>query len=239
MEEMKMKTLMLSASVVLATAMPGFAPPALADTIQLYNWGFNVDGTLIDKANTPGPLPPSVNGVGFNFATGLGTLTVTAAGAGMHSIDIFFDHDMNPPQFAADHSAAVGAPAAGESWEIGTGAKGGETQLFLAFTANNYDDVNHSPGPDDVAMGLAFTFTNTPAGPLGIVTVNVGTTAPSSGFYLHQFNTTAGTSPTDIYFSATLANSATPEPATWLLFLAPLSGLIWRLRKAPALCNSL
>jgi hypothetical protein len=227
-----MKLLTLSVSAVFAMSTPGFAPSAMADTIQLYNWGFNVDGNLIDKANTPGPLPPQVKASAFNFGSGLGTVTVTVFGPGTHSIDVYFDHDMNPAQFTSDFSAAVGTPAAGEKWEIGTGGKGGGTQLFADFTANNYDNTNHSPQPDDVATGLAFTFTTTAAAPLGTVTINVSTTAPTSGFYLHQFNSVAGTSPTDIYISATELNSATPEPATGLLLLTPLIALVWRLRRS-------
>jgi hypothetical protein len=64
----------------------------MADTMSLYNWGFNVDGIIIDKANTPGPLstvPPLVfNAGGFNFAEG-GHATITVGEpAGAQYVDI-------------------------------------------------------------------------------------------------------------------------------------------------------
>jgi hypothetical protein len=149
------------------------------------------------------------------------------AGPGTHSVDIYFDHDLNPAQFAADNSA--GTLAAGESWEIGTGAESGGTQLYADFLANAYDDTDDAAEPDDVATGLAFSFTTTDADPYGVVTVNVSETAPSSGFYLHQFNDSA--SPTDIYISASEVNAPAPEPASWMLFFAPAGILVWQWRK--------
>ncbi len=222
-----MKSLTLALSAALTMTMPGVTPSALADSLSLYNWGFNVDGAIIDKANTPGPLPSVVDASGFNFVEGLGTLTITVAGPGPHSVGLYFDHNLNGLQFATDNSAVAGTPSAGESWEIGTGSEGGGTQLFADFQANNYDDLDNSPGPADVATGLGFDFITTPADPVGVVTITVSE-SPTSGFYLHQWNDTSGTSPSDIYISASEANSAVPEPATGLLLLTPLAVLAWR-----------
>jgi hypothetical protein len=204
-------------------AMSGLTPSAFADTMSLYNWGVNVDSALYDKANTP-PLPSGpgvyIEGGGFNFTEGLGTLTIVAAGPGTHYVDVYFDHDLNPAQYANDQSAAVGTPASGESWEIGTGAEAGGTQLYTDFTNNDYDDTNNAPGPADVATGLEFAFTTTDADPFGVVTVNISEVAPSSGFYLEQFDTYSGTSPSEIYISGSEVNTA-PEPASWLLVFPP------------------
>jgi hypothetical protein len=221
--------LVLALSLV---ALFGLAPYALADTMSLYNWGINVDGTLYDKANTP-PLPTGpgvyIDGGGFNFSEGLGTLTIVASGVGTHYVDIYFDNDLYPAQYANDQSAAVGIPASGESWEIGTGAEAGGTQLYTDFTNNDYDDTNNAPGPADVATGLAFAFTTTDEDPLGVVTVSISETAPSSGFYLHQSDTYIGTSPSDIYIQGSEVNT-TPEPASWLLFLGAVAVFLgpWR-----------
>jgi hypothetical protein len=222
-----MKLLTLSLTAVFAITLPGLAPSLLADTLSLYNWGFNVDGDIIDKANTPGPLPPSIHASGFNFNEGLGSLTVTVAGAGPHTVAIYFDHDLAAAQPTSDFTADVGSPATGESWEVGPGSKAG-VQLFNDFLADSYTDTNSAPQPGDAAVGLAFSFVTTQADPLGIITISVGATPPSSGFYLHQFNTLMGTTPSDIYISASEANSAIPEPASALLFLAPLGLLVWR-----------
>jgi hypothetical protein len=219
-----MNLLTLSLSAIFATTLP-----ALADTMSLYNWGFNVAGAIIDKANTPGPLPPLINTSAFNLSEGLGTLTIAVAGLGPHYVDLYFDNDLNPAQFATDYGAAIGTPAAGESWGIGTGAEGGGTQLFSAFLANSYNDTDNSPEPGDIATGLAFSFVNTSANQLGVVTVSISTVAPSSGFYIEQWNTYSGTTPSEIYISGSEVSAPTPEPATALLLLLPLSILAVRL----------
>jgi hypothetical protein len=219
------KKMLLALSLFATSAL---APSAVADTMSLYNWGFNVDGTIIDKANTP-PLPAAINAGSFDFNEGLGTLTIVAAGPGTHYVDIFFDNDLNPAQFAQDNSAAVGTLAAGESWEIGTGAESGGTQLYADFLANDYDDADNAAQPDDVAVGLAFSFTTTDADPDGIVTVSIGETAPSSGFYITQANDNS--TPSEIYISGSEVNAPAPEPASWLLILAPACIFVWRWRK--------
>jgi len=206
-----MKPLTLALSAILAMTVP-----ALADTLQLYNWGFNIDGTLIDKANTPGPLPLSINAGAFNLAEGLGTLTIAVAGPGPHSVDVYFDHNLNPAQIATDFSAAIGTPAAGESWGIGTGSEGGGTLLFADFSTNSYTDTDNSPEPGDIATGLAFSFINTSANQLGVVTINVSTVAPTSGFYIEQWNDNS--TPSEIYISGSETSAATPEPATSVLY---------------------
>jgi hypothetical protein len=210
-------------------ALSCLTPSARADTISLFNWGFNVDGAIYPK---PGPLPtaPPVIFIagGFDFARGLGALTLAVAGPpGAHFVDIYFDHDLLAGVPASDLSGAVGTLAAGESWEVGVG-KG--ASLYADFTANSYTDVNHVPGPGDVATGLAFAFTTTAADPWGVITLSVSTTAPASGFYLHQWNT-SGSTPTDIYISASEVNTPAPEPGGILLFATGLCGIAaWRPR---------
>jgi hypothetical protein len=212
-------------------ALSGLAPFARAGTISLYNWAFNVDGTIFPK---PGPLPtvpPVIFNTGsFDFSGGLGALTFAVAGPpGAHTVDIYLDHDLLAGTPASDLSAAVGTPASGEAWEIGVG-KG--ASLYAHFTTNSYTDVNNMAGPGDVATGLSFAFTTTAANPWGVITLSVSTTAPASGFYLHQWNT-SGSTPTDIYISASEVNSPTPEPSGILLFATGLCGIaVWRQRAA-------
>jgi PEP-CTERM motif-containing protein len=204
-------------------ALSALSPSALADTLTLYNWGFNVDGTLYDKPNPlPSTPPVSFNTGGFNFSEGLGSLTLVVAGPpSSHFVDVYFDHDLIAASPSTDFAAAVGALPTGESWEIGAGSA---ANLFAAFSANTYSDTNNLPGPGDVATGLGLAFTTTSADPWGLVTITVRETAPTSGFYLHQYNT-SGSTPTDIYISATETNTATPEPSTFLLFSAGLCGI--------------
>lgn len=204
-------------------ALSGFTPSAWADTMTLYNWGFNVDSTIHAK---PSPLPtgtPIMFDINhFNLIEGLGTLTITVAEpSGTHYADVYFDHDLLAGTPATDYSAAVGTLAAGESWEAGSGSG---TQLYADFLANSYTDADSLPGPADVAVGLGLAFTTTDADPWGVITISVSETAPSSGFYLHQWNL-SGSTPTDIYISMSEVNTPTPEPGSILLFAAGLCGI--------------
>jgi len=197
-------------------------PQAHADTLSLYNWGFNVDGTAFPK---PGPLPVLFNTSGFSLTgEGLGSMTIAVAGPpGAHYADIFFNYQLLASNPGADLAAAVGTLAAGESWEIGT-----PTQVLSGLGSNNYDDTNNTPGPANEAVGLGFAFTTTATDPVGLITINVSETAPTSGFYIEQWNSSA--TPSEIYISASEVNTPAPEPSSLLLLGAGLCGIV-RVRK--------
>jgi hypothetical protein len=94
------------------------AAPASATTIDLFDWGLNIDGAL----TLPGdPLPIGVDDSAFDFSTGLGLLQVTVAVAGAHNVDFFVDHEIDEVTntFFNETGSTSGAPAAaGQSWEI-------------------------------------------------------------------------------------------------------------------------
>jgi hypothetical protein len=189
------------------------APAALADTTSLQSVLFNVNGaTQIDFTGA--------NVGGFNTTTGLGTLTYTYnPGPGIFSFDVFFDHQLNLP-FFNEFGTVNGAPAAGQSYEIGD-----------SFGSNIYNDVlaggalpdsNSLPGQasnfdascvgancnGDFAAAMGFGFTLA-AGQQELITLAVSHTDPG-GFTLQD------THPVDPANAAALqlflSGSAVTEP---------------------------
>ena len=77
----KRLTLWAGATLLAMSSLSAQAVPAL------YDYGFNIDGTVTMNAAAGG-----VNISLFNTATGMGTITATITGAGAHSFDAFFDH---------------------------------------------------------------------------------------------------------------------------------------------------
>src|SRR5262245_57246516 len=70
---------------------------ALASPVNLFEWGFNVNGTVYDSfVQAPGDLPSTFDTSQFNFTTGLGTIAMTFAPgtAGDYQISAFFDHEI-------------------------------------------------------------------------------------------------------------------------------------------------
>jgi len=127
---------------------------ASAATLTLFEWATNIDGTIVDNFST---LPGS-----FNPATGLGILTITSvSGAGPHSAIAFFDYEIDEIDntYFNEYGTAVGAPEAGQSWEIDEpGYVFGD--IFSNFSAGTLDNSNGVPAisPDDVSMAMGWNF---------------------------------------------------------------------------------
>ena len=73
---------------------------ANAATIDLYGYGFNIDGVLTDTnlgADYPGVGPGlgNLDDSGFDWVSGLGGLDFTITGAGDHSVVSFFEHEID------------------------------------------------------------------------------------------------------------------------------------------------
>ncbi len=63
-------------------------------------------------------LPPGVDISLFDTNTGLGTITASISGAGRHTFDAFFDHDIGARNFSNEVGKARRTLASGQSWEI-------------------------------------------------------------------------------------------------------------------------
>lgn len=217
--------------VALGAAALMVSTPAPAAVISLFEYAFNIDGTV-----TTTPAPAVVSLGGFDTATGLGTVTVSLSGPGSHYVGMFSDHEIDEAinTFFNEYGATLGTPAAGQSWEIDEpGYVFGD--IYNNFLASALDGTNGVPvgSPDDVSMAMAWSFI------LGVdetatLSFVVSQTAPTGGFYL--WHTDPG-SPADLYLSSSLnvrqGGGQIPEPATFGLVGLSLLGL-WGSRRRGA-----
>ena len=165
--------------------------------IDLQEYAFNIDGVV-----TNGSQPAGVNGAGFNYTTGLGSLSISMTGTGNHFIGLYLDHEIDQTinTFFNELGSTLGVKPAGLSWEIGDplGAF-----IYPHFTSSNaagsaLTNSNTLVSPDDVSMAQGWNF-SLAAGQTGIFNFNVGLMAPA-GFYLQQTDPSSGAS---IFFSTT------------------------------------
>jgi hypothetical protein len=194
-------------SVLSAVAYVGLtfgAAQSQAASITLFDYAYNVDGVV---TAAPGPAPAGVNGAGFNFATGLGTITYSFNTAGSHFAGLFVDHEIDEGinTFFNEVGAAVGLPAAGWSWEIDEpGFSPPFGNIYANFagsnaTASRLDNTNGVPSgsANDVSMAMGWNFSLL-AGESALVSFNLSTIAPTSGFYLQQYDPASNAS---VFFS--------------------------------------
>ena len=228
--------------IILAIMLVGFlAAPAPAAVIDLAEYAFNIDGAV---SNITGgdPVPAGVNLGGFNDTTGLGSITVTLSGAGMHYVGLFVDHeiDQSDNTFFNEFGSAIGAPGAGQTWEIDEpGFVNGD--IYENFENSSLDNsvgisvYGNTVFPDDVSMALARDF-SLAAGETALISFLLSDTVVPAGFYLAQTDPDsavagANANGANIYFSSTLeirGDGEAPEPATLLLLgsgLVALAGL--------------
>lgn len=215
----------MASAAMVATAAP-------AATIDLQEWGINIDGTIthgdITGADT---LPGTVNSAAFDFSTGLGTLQIKLTDAGSHSVILFVDHEIDQEgnTFFNEYGAVAGTLEPGQSWEIDEpGWTFGD--IYDNFLASGLDNTNGVPStaPEDVSMAMAWNFTLA-AGDIGTVSFILSTIQPTSGFYLAQ--TDPDSNNATVYFQSTFeqqqppCSNCIPEPGTILLTLTGLAGL--------------
>ena len=192
------------------------APGASADTI-LFESAFNQDGAVY----SPGTAPANWNLAAFDAGAGLGTITAQVTGAGLHSLLVFLDIEIDEEVngFFNEFGATSGAPSAGLMWEIDEpGYAFGD--IYDNFLAGALDGTNGVPVglPDDVSFALGWNFALA-GGEVATLRFMTNTMPPAGGFYLVQ---TDPDSDSSVYFSSELnitgGEPVIPEPATlWLL----------------------
>ncbi|MBI4268950.1 MAG: PEP-CTERM sorting domain-containing protein [Candidatus Rokubacteria bacterium] len=196
---------------------------------MLFEWVFNIDGTISDSL-LGDPVPSGVNDAGFNYSTGIGTLTVSVSGAGSHVAGLFLDHEIDEGLngFMNEFGAAVnlGSKPTGLSWEIDE-PEYVFGNIYTNFTAGALDNSNGVPSgsPDDVSMALLWSFDLLP-GQSATLTFAVSDIEPSD-FYLSQ---TDPDSPYAIYMTGGLGvtggPAGVPEPTSLIILAAGLAGLV-------------
>lgn len=242
----------LSILTVLTALLLGFGPAqAITTTISLFEYGFEIDGggvggdAVFFNAGSLGGLGSAISGVdfsafdpgsGFTAGTGLGTVTVTITGAGAHHVGFFVDHEIDElgTTFFNEFGAGLGAPAAGQKWELDDPFPGliqGDLDVQdLGGFCNNCLPGFGIFGGDDVAMGLSHDFTLA-TDETALVSFFLVTADPGAGFRLKQ---TDSSSSEEIFFSSSVTITsaiAIPEPATLAMFALGLFGIALMTRR--------
>jgi len=200
-----------------------------AAVIDLYDFSLNIDGNVTDVVDdgTFNSLPVGVDGSLFNFDNGLGEIQITIEGSTTlgRSIDAFFDHDIDEANntFFNETGSVVGAPSAGQSWEIDEPELG---YIYSDFSASDLWDTNYLTGQDDVSMAMGWDF-DLGLNEIAIISLSLSEAMPTSGFYLTQTDPDSNNgNGSNIYFSGTLNIRPVPEPSIIFLFGIGLTGLV-------------
>ncbi len=232
-----MKRLSLVGLIVLgALAAPSVA---LAGPVSLYEVAFNVDGVGYSSisgfqandltAASGSPFDVSA----FDFTTGLGTIEVRVGGTGVHSVGGFYDLGLTDLTNSAfdDLGAAVGAPGAGQSWEIDEPGFAGyvapQGDIYGNVFGGALENAGNLVAPDDVSMALALSFVLA-ANELAVLTFSTSENDPG-GFSLRQFDASGA----EVFLSSTLriAQRPIPEPMLSLLTGLAISAGVARARR--------
>jgi hypothetical protein len=195
-------------------------------------------------AGATGTLDTSFGG------TGLGTVDLSFTTPGTYNVGLWLFEELVPASGYDEYGAvSVAPPAPGVSWQIDVpdynynaitdpnfgGLPAGAGSIIGNTTANTLSNTNYLPGTTDsflnlcsaspncndytsMALGESFTL---PAGFKELVSFNVSTTAPRSGFYLEQIDPGITGTPATYFYSVsttqvpvcTVDCNTVPEPS--------------------------
>jgi hypothetical protein len=194
---------------------------------SLFEYGFNIDGTVSD-ITLGDAVPGGVNVAGFDDVSGLGTITVSISGAGAHTFDAFFDHEIDEAinTYFNESGAATGVASAGQSWEIDEpGFVFGD--IYTNFEDSTLDNSNGVPAglEDDVSLAMGWDFF-LGVGDTATISLLLSETMPTGGFYLSH---TDPDSNYTFYLSSALDITGTPpapEPTLVYLLAIGMAGLL-------------
>ena len=207
---------------------------ASAATIELFDWAFYVDGIPYEDVNEN-----SMPTIGTLSDDGLGTLTWSTSGLGDHTFLAFFDHEIDADTNGYDneYGMAYGSPVEGQSWEIDEPGwdEDNPGDIYYNLLDGVLDNTNAVPqgSNDDMSWAMGWDFTLN-QGQTADVSLELGLTAPSAGFYLSH---TDPNSQETLYFSSTLsitggsASAPVPEPGTVFLFSFGIMALLGMVKK--------
>jgi hypothetical protein len=239
---------MVRSKIVLGLLLAvGSVTTVLADTTSLQSILTNANGAQTTDFT-------GYNIGGFNTVSGLGTLTfVYNPGPGVYFFDVFFDHQLSLP-FFNEFGTVLGAPAAGQSYEIGdsfassiytdvqAGGALSNTNKLPGTTSNFNNACVGAACNGDFAAALGFGFTLA-AGQKELITLNVSHVDPGSGLRLEDTHPQDPANPNTggnlfISGSATVCTldqcvgpPPTPEPASAVLFGSGLAILLIAFRR--------
>lgn len=202
----------------------------------------------------------------LNLGTGLGTVNLTFnAGAGSYYVGFWLFEQLSQPGYN-EYGNTGGAPVGGQSWQIdvpdydyiGELGTAGAGSIIGNTLANTLASFNYIPGSDSsyagggfcatfpdptcndyTSMAMGFNFT-LDAGYKELISFNLSTKAPPSGFYLEQIHPVDGnnTSEVDYYLTGSASEQAigtiVPEPGSWILLATLLALVLSRLRRRSA-----
>jgi hypothetical protein len=232
--------------LALLLAFAGFTIKAQGASVAgLADWCVNLNGDINTACNGAGSGGTSTNPPGGSISLAsfskvlepgtntLGSVTINLGVGNNQSVGFYADYDLDFLAFGAfqDFATVVGAVPAGVTYEADNP---NSSNIFSDFAGNalpNVNNVGTAAGPAvpccDVAFALAIGGVNVPSGGTGTVTFTVGTTVPTTGFYVRQKNFDLSDS---IYLSesvvVTSSTGMTPEPSTFVLSLGVLGALI-------------
>ena len=148
--------------VALVTVLASFGFNAHA-TLALFDYGYNVDGVFTNTLQEGFDVDPStiagLDESGFDFFTGVGSVTMTFDTVGAHNFVFFVDHEIDQAVsgFTNEFIDAVGTPEAGQSYEGDEpGFVFGDIYDNVAFGAldNSLNDFDLFPEDASMAMGF-------------------------------------------------------------------------------------